>query len=336
MLMRLTRGCNAHPVKLAAPLLVQTNVLYYGDNLDILRRYISDESVDLVYLDPPFNSRATYNLLFAERSGARAAAQIKVFGDTWTWDHSAALVYEETVESGGQIARALQAFRALLGNSNMLAYLAMMAPRLLELRRVLKPSGSLYLHCDPTASHYLKLLLDEVFGPRGFHNEIVWKRTSSHGNVSAGYGDVTDSIFYYSRGDKPTWNQIYVPYAKEHVASKFTLRDADGRLFTTSDLRNPGVRPNLQYEYKGYQPHPNGWAISREKMEDYDRQGRLWFPHKKTGRIRLKRYLDEALGERLQTLWDDVPPLNSQAKERIGFPTQKANSTARAHCPCEQ
>jgi excisionase family DNA binding protein len=139
---------------------VPENVLYYGDNLDILRRYIADESVDLVYLDPPFNSNATYNVLFAEHTGEKAASQIKAFEDTWTWDEAAARTYFETVQAGGQVANALTAFYTLLGESNMMAYLAMMAPRLVELRRVLKSTGSIYLHCDPTASHYLKLLMN--------------------------------------------------------------------------------------------------------------------------------------------------------------------------------
>ncbi|MBU1092493.1 restriction endonuclease [Patescibacteria group bacterium] len=150
------------------------NFLYYGDNLDILRRYIRDETVDLVYLDPPFNSNATYNVLFAEQNGNRAAAQIKVFEDSWRWDQSAAEAYQQTVEIGEQVSRALQAFRQFLGDSGMLAYLSMMAPRLVELRRVLKPTGSIYLHCDPTASHYLKMLMDAVFGVGNFLNEIIW------------------------------------------------------------------------------------------------------------------------------------------------------------------
>jgi len=141
------------------------NVLYYGDNLDVLRQHVKADSVDLVYLDPPFNSNANYNVLFAEQDGSRSAAQIKAFTDTWRWDEAAAAAYHETVEAGGDVSRAMQAFRTILGDSNMLAYLAMMAPRLVELRRVLKPIGSLYLHCDPTASHYLKLLLDSIFGP---------------------------------------------------------------------------------------------------------------------------------------------------------------------------
>lgn len=299
------------------------NKLYFGDNLPILREYIPDESVNLVYLDPPFNSNANYNVLFKEKSGERSHAQITAFEDTWEWGGEAEETYYETVQKGGRLSDFLQALRALLGPSDIMAYLVMMAPRLQVLHRILKPAGSIYLHCDPTAGHYLKLLMDSVFGGQYFRSEIVWKRTSSHGNVSVGYGDVTDSIFFYSKGDKPTWNQQFIPYSKKHIETKFTFQEPDGRLFTTSDLRNPGVRPNLMYEYKGYQPHPNGWAVSRERMEQYDKGNRLWFPPRKNGRIRLKRYLDEQPGQKLQSLWDDIPPINSQAQERLGYPTQK-------------
>lgn len=151
-----------------------TNSLYYGDNLDILRRHIDDESVDLVYLDPPFNSNQDYNILFREQDGTRAAAQIKAFGDTWTWDQGAARAFQETVDLGGQVSLVMQGFRTALGGNDMLAYLSMMAPRLIELRRILKETGSIYLHCDPTASHYLKILMDAIFDPRSFVNEIIW------------------------------------------------------------------------------------------------------------------------------------------------------------------
>ena len=152
-----------------------SNTLYYGDNLEILQRYVRDESVDLVYLDPPFNSNQTYNVLFQEKDGSQSASQIKAFEDTWQWDETAARAYQETVETGGSVAEIMIAFRKFLGTNDMLAYLSMMAPRLVELRRVLKPTGSLYLHCDPTASHYLKLLLDAVFGHGNFRNEVVWR-----------------------------------------------------------------------------------------------------------------------------------------------------------------
>jgi site-specific DNA-methyltransferase (adenine-specific) len=301
----------------------EKNKLYYGDNYEVLQRYLRDESVDLIYLDPPFNSRQDYNVLFAEKDGSQSSSQIHAFEDTWEWNIDAERSYQHIVERGGRVADAMRAFRTFLGGSDMMAYLAMMAPRLVELRRVLKETGSIYLHCDPTASHYLKILMDAVFGPDHFRTEIVWKRTSSHGNVSASFGDVTDTILYYRRGERPVWNQVYVPYSDEYVKSHFSQVDPDGRRFTTSDLRNPGVRPNLHYEYNGFKPHPNGWAVSRERMEQYDRGNRLVFPKNPDGRIRLKRYLDEQPGERVTNLWEDIPPINSQAQERLGYPTQK-------------
>ena len=151
----------------------QKNQLYYGDNLTVLRDYITSQSVDLIYLDPPFNSRQDYNVLFAEKDGARSASQITAFKDTWEWNEESSLAYEQVVEAGGRVAEAMRAFRTLLGGTDMLAYLAMMAPRLVELRRVLKETGSIYLHCDPTASHYLKILMDAIFGPEHFRNEII-------------------------------------------------------------------------------------------------------------------------------------------------------------------
>lgn len=153
------------------------NTLYYGDNLDVLRRYAQDESVDLIYLDPPFKSDQNYNVLFQEQNGSRSAGQIQAFEDTWQWDQAAASAFQEVVEQGGQISLAMQGFRTILGENDMLAYLSMMAPRLKELRRVLKSTGSIYLHCDPTASHYLKILMDAIFCPINFKNEITWKRT---------------------------------------------------------------------------------------------------------------------------------------------------------------
>jgi site-specific DNA-methyltransferase (adenine-specific) len=180
----------------------EPNTLYYGDNLDILKRYVDDESVDLVYLDPPFNSARSYNVLFAEQDGTRAAAQIQVFEDTWHWDASAAAAYEQMVESGGRVSEAMRAFRVFLSDSDMLAYLSMMGPRLIELRRVLKQTGSLYLHCDPTASHYLKILLDGVFGPENFQNEIIWsyRRWPS---PSKHFQSMHDTLLFYSKTGNP-------------------------------------------------------------------------------------------------------------------------------------
>lgn len=297
--------------------------MYYGDNLDILRRYVADESVDLVYLDPPFNSNATYNVLFAEQNGARAASQIKAFEDAWRWDEEAARTYFEVVEAGGRVSEALQAFRRLVGDSNMLAYLAMMAPRLVELRRVLKSTGSIYLHCDDTASSYLRVLMDAVFEPQFFKSSIVWKRTSAHGNASRNFAMVSDSLLFYTKGSKHTFNQQFVPYSKDYVDGFYRYVDENGRRYRLDNMRNPGVRPNLHYEYKGYKPHPNGWICSRERMEQYDREGRLYFPKKPEGRIQLKRFLDEMPGMPVTNIWDDIPPIHAHAAERLGFPTQK-------------
>jgi len=304
------------------------NFLYYGDNLDVLRRHVRDESVDLVYLDPPFNSNQDYNVLFAEQDGTRSAAQIKAFEDTWRWDQGAARTYEEVVEFGGKVSETMQAFRQILGDNDMMAYLAMMAPRLVELRRVMKVTGTIYLHCDPTASHYLKLLMDATFGPQNFRNEIIWQRTSAHGNATRKLAAIHDTILLYSKSEKYIWNQLYRPYSKEYIAEHFVHLDPDGRRFRRVDLRNPGVRPNLRYDYLArngrlYKPHPNGWAVSIDVMRELDRQGRLFFPAKEHGRLRKKIYLDESPGVPLTDSWDDLPPIHASAQERLGYPTQK-------------
>ena len=296
---------------------MDSNFLYYGDNLDILRLHIPDESVDLVYLDPPFNSNQTYNILFQEKDGTQSASQIKAFGDTWRWDEATARSYEETVEAGGQVAEAMQAFRKLLGTNDMLAYMSMMAPRLVELRRVMKPTGSLYLHCDSTASHYLKLLLDSIFGPVHFRNEVIWKRTSAH-NDPKRYGRNTDTIFYFNKGEQWTWNKQFTKHDEDYLA-RFRHTDEDGRKWTDDNLTAKGLSGGgYEYEYKGVK---SLWRCPEETMERLDREGRLHFTSR--GGIRLKRYLDENKGAPLQVLWGDIPPINSQSKERLGYPTQK-------------
>lgn len=304
------------------------NTLYYGDNLDILCRYIKDETVDLVYLDPPFKSSQDYNVLFKEKNGSQAASQIQAFEDTWTWTQEDEAVFADLVTKGGKVADCLQAFRTFLGPCDMLAYLVMMAPRLGELRRVMKPTASIYLHCDEVASHYLKILMDAVFGPQNFRNVITWKRTFSHGNVSRNYGAVCDSIIWFSKGSQYTWHQVYTSFASEYIEKTFKYRNTDGRRWQSVTLRNPGQRPNLHYPYIAsngatYQPHPNGWSCELERMKEYDRQGKLHFPLKPDGALRLKMYLDESPGVRLQNLWDDIPPIGAQAAERLGYPTQK-------------
>ena len=299
------------------------NFLYYGDNLDILRRWVGDESVDLVYLDPPFNSNATYNILFKEKSGTGAAAQIKAFGDTWQWDQGAAAAYQEVVEAGGKVSQVMQAFRTFLGTNDMLAYLAMMAPRLVELRRVLKPTGSIYLHCDPTASHYLKMLMDAVFGADNFSNEITWKRTHAHGDSRKRFANVSDTILFYSKSHNYLFNRQYLPYSQEYLDKFYRFTDENGRRYRLVSLRSPHPRPNLIYDYKGFKPHSNGWAVSREKMAQLDAQGRLHFPSKPDGAILEKYYLDEMSGVLSTDTWTDINPIGAQAAERLGYPTQK-------------
>jgi site-specific DNA-methyltransferase (adenine-specific) len=218
--------------------------------------------------------------------------------------------------------------RSFLKENDMMAYLAMMAARLLELHRVLKPTGSLYLHCDPTASHYLKALLDSVFGFQNYRNEITWKRTFAHGNVSRNYGDVSDIIFFYSKSDQYIWNQQFKKLSAAELKAKYPHQDPDGRRWQSVTLRNPGVRPNLHYLYTAsngvtYHPHPNGWSCNLARMQEYDAKNKLHFPANPEGALRLKVYEDESAGERLQNIWEDIPPLGAQAAERLGYPTQK-------------
>ena len=302
------------------------NTLYYGDNLDILRRYIKDESVDLIYLDPPFNSKATYNMLFEEHDGTKSAAQFQAFEDTWHWDHIAAAAYQEVAERGEKVSQAIIAMRQMLGDTDMLAYLSMMAIRLIELRRVLKITGSIYLHCDPTASHYLKVVMDSIFGVRNYRNEITWKRTSSHNDARLNFSNSNDILLFYSKTENFVFSPVFSSYSDEYLKKNFKYVDSEGRRYSSADLRSPSPRPNLTYEYKGYSPHKNGWTVSKEKMEELDKQGRLIFPKSPDGRIRIKKYLDEMKGVVIGNNWDDIPPISSQATERLGYPTQKPSA----------
>lgn len=305
------------------------NKLYFGDNLDIMRDYIPDECVDLIYLDPPFNSKATYNVLFAEKNGSQSAAQITAFEDTWHWDIETEQAYADLVQdSPRKLSDLVQALRSFLGQNDMMAYLIMISARLHELHRVLKPTGSLYLHCDPTASHYLKLLMDAVFGQQGFLNEITWKRTFAHGNVGRNYGSIADAILFYSKTDDYVWNQPYGILSEEEKGQKYPHSDPDGRRWQSVTLRNPGMRPNLHFPYTAsngvtYQPHPNGWSCNLERLQQYDREKKLHFPSNPGGALRLRMYEDESAGERLQNIWADIPPIGAQAAERLGYPTQK-------------
>lgn len=223
------------------------NYLYYEDNLEILRRYIKDETIDLIYLDPPFNSNQNYNILFAEQDGSRSAAQIKAFGDTWKWDQGTARAYEEVVEAGGKVSQTLQGFRRVLGNSDMLAYLVMIAPRLKELQRVLKSTGCIYLHCDPTASHYLKILMDAIFGPRNLRNEIIWHykrwpaktaRFQRMHDVILFYGKNKDLSAFHTLYQEPTASSVKRWRGKKQLV---TFDEQGRRLPTQETTESEGV-----------------------------------------------------------------------------------------------
>lgn len=304
----------------------QNGALFYGDNLDVLRRHVDDESVDLVYLDPPFNSNADYNVLFPEPDGSWSASQKHAFEDTWRWDQQAARAFEEVVENGGEVSNVMRAFRTILSESNMLAYLAMMAPRLVELRRVLKATGLLYLHCDPSASHYLKLLLDAVFEPKNFRNEIIWRRTFAKGLTKTRLPSNHDVILAYQAGQGATWNldAAFQPYdpdnLDEKTAKKYSDTDPDGRRYQLTSLLNPNKdRPNLEYEFLGVS---RVWRWTRERMQREYEAGRV--VQTKPGAVpRFKRYLDEQRGRPLGDVWTDIPALNSRAAERLGYLTQK-------------
>ncbi len=306
------------------------NTLFYGDNLDILREYIDADSVDLIYLDPPFNSNRNYNVLFKDESGHEADAQITAFEDTWHWNHKTEATYNELVTQGdARVSALVNALRQSIGTNQMMAYLTMMAARLVELHRVLKPTGSLYLHCDPSASHYLKIILDSIFDAENFRNEITWKRRvgmSSAVHESNRFGIITDILLFYAKSAEAPFHPQYNiddPEYQKYIEERFTMIDENGRRFQPTSLVNPAYRPNLIYEYKGYKPPENGWMITKEKMEQWDKEGRIYFPKEKGGRLRRKSFADELRGMPIQNLWTDIPELNSQAAERLGYPTQK-------------
>lgn len=301
--------------------------LYFGDNLYILRDEIKSESVDLIYLDPPFNSKRDYNLLFKTPKGHDSDAQITAFDDSWHWGEQAEHEFAELLrQRNTDVAEMIQSLRRFLKETDMMAYLVMMANRVLELHRVLKSTGCLYLHCDPTASHYLKIVLDAVFGAENFRNEIVWKRKAGRGetnNTAIRFGVSTDSILFYAKSKDGLFYRQYRENNPDYIESKFTHFDENGRRYRLDNLTSPTYRANLIYEYKGFEPPAKGWAVSLKRMEEMEKEGRLHFPKEKSMRIQRKRYLDELEGETVDNLWDDISPINSQAQERLGYPTQK-------------
>ncbi len=300
------------------------NHLYYGDNLQVLREHIKDESVDLVYLDPPFNSNANYNVLFRSPKGEQSQAQIEAFEDTWHWNESAELAFDEVMVGGsGDVSEMLRALRSFLKENDMMAYLTMMAVRLVELHRVLKETGSLYLHCDPSASHYLKILLDAIFGQMNFVNEIVWQRTSSH-NDPKRYGKIHDVILFYGKSAAYAWNQQYTALTDDNYAAHDFEIDENGRKYRKRDLTAPGHgNTSGQYEWKGRTP-PTGrmWSYTEANMIRLESEGRVVYT--KTGMPRLKIFVEDLRGVPFQDIWASPDLwLNSAAAERLGYPTQK-------------
>jgi len=319
------------------------NRLYFGDNLAWLRdrREFPDASVDLVYLDPPFNSNADYNVLFREPSGQVSQAQFHAFTDTWSWA-DAAETYHAFIDTCPNVAvvELMEALHSFLKHSPMMAYLAMMAPRLVELHRVLKPTGSLYLHCDPTASHYLKLLLDEVFDPVNFRSEVIWKRTSAH-SASKRWGPVHDVLLFYTKSDHFTWNSVFQSYSDDYVKNFYRYSDKGGR-FRVGDLTGAGTRTGDSGKpWRRIDPTAVGrhWAVPtkilverfgkeseqwsvKEKLDALDREGLIYWPAK--GRVPgFKRYFNEDAGVPIVDVVTDINPIGAQAAERLGYQTQK-------------
>lgn len=305
------------------------NHLYFGDNLDVLRRYIPDESVDLIYLDPPFNSNRNYSVIF-NRNGAtddEAAAQIEAFEDTWRWTTSTDEQLDAFRDGGpGRAVDTLTAFLSMLGKNDAMAYLVNMAPRIVELHRVLKSTGSLYLHCDSTMSHYLKVLLDSIFDARNFRNEIIWKRTTGvKGNSGQGarhYGRSTDTILYYVKTKDAPYYQQYSAYSEDNIAKQFKyVEEETGRRYSLDPIDGPGgaSKGNAYYELMGVSGY---WRYSKEVMDKLVSDGRI-IQTKPGNKPRRKKYLDEGKGVSVSNLWADLPNLQASSAEALGYPTQK-------------
>jgi DNA modification methylase len=323
------------------------NELYYGDNLDVLRRKIKDESVDLCYIDPPFNSKRNYFQIY-NNQGGEDRAQAQAFVDTWEWGDEAAdgldwIKQVDQLNSGKltpQTVALIKGLEQVLGQGSLLAYLIHMTLRIVEIHRVLKPTGSFYLHCDPTASHYLKLVLDAVFCGQGgdFLSEVIWKRTAAH-SATKRWGNVHDVIFLYSKSSNFAWNPVLLDHSNEYQG-RYRNKDDRGRVWADDNLSGPGLRNGFSGKpWKGFDPGIKGnhWKVSAkaveaivgerakelntlEKLDVLEADGLIHWP-KGGGFPRFKRVRSE--GTLIQDIITDIPPLNSQAQERLGYPTQK-------------
>ncbi|SNR91217.1 site-specific DNA-methyltransferase (adenine-specific) [Humidesulfovibrio mexicanus] len=296
------------------------NALHYGDNLDVLRGF-PPECVDLVYLDPPFNSNANYNVLFKSQQGKDSQAQIEAFEDTWHWGQQAEDEYRELLrQENTDVAEMMQALRRFLGENDMMAYLTMMANRLLKLHYVLKPTGSLYLHCDPTASHYLKVVLDGVFGKENYRNEISWRRSQPKSHAKINFPNCRDVILRYSKGCIAIFNKVYGVHDPKYIETFYRYTDDNGRRYRLGDLTNPNKdRPNLTYEFLGV---TRVWRWTKDRMNKAYESG-LIFQSKPGAVPQCKRYLDDMEGQPITDDWDDIEHLHGSSKETLGYPTQK-------------
>ncbi len=305
---------------------ISENTLYYGDNLKVLREYLPNESIDLIYLDPPFNSNRNYNVLFKDESGTDSEAQITAFEDTWHWNAIAQHTYDELRQhASDHVSKMIESLHDFIGANQMMAYLVMMAARLVELHRILKSTGSLYLHCDPTASHYLKIILDTIFGFDQCRAEIIWKRTSAHSSANR-HGPVHDTILLYSKSSVYTWNQQYQPYDEEYIETFFHNLDANGRRWKSTDITGAGIRNGETGKiWRGIDITAKGrhWFVPPVELNNLDSQGLIYWPQKSDGMPRLKQYLEDMKGIPLQDIWNDIQPISAHAKERLGYPTQK-------------
>ena len=310
--------------------------LWYGDCLTVMRDHMNLGSVDMIYLDPPFNSQREYNAIYKDETGRPLPDQIEAFCDLWELDaerERALRTMPVLMREAGIDDEAVEFWRLWMNalrktQPRLLAYLSYMVERLLVMKGILKPTGSIYLHCDPTASHYIKAMMDAIFGHENFRNEIVWKRTTTHSD-SKTWSRVSDSILFYSRGKRFTWNTPHEPHSDEYIASKYRHDDGDGRRYTLDNMTSPNPRPNMMYEWRGFSSPAKGWRYSQGTMARLEEEGRIWYPafgdstYDTKRRPRLKRYLDEMKGGVMGNVWTDISPINSQAKERLGYATQK-------------
>ena len=296
--------------------------LYFGDNLHVLREEIKDESVDLIYLDPPFNSKRDYNVFLKTPKGHESDAQITAFEDSWHWGEQAEREFSELLRHPNtDVAEMIQSLRRFLKESDMMAYLVMMANRLLELHRVLRPTGSLYLHCDPTASHYLKVVMDAIFATEAFENEIIWRRQNAKGLAFTRFASNHDVILKYSKSKDRVWHPQYKEHDPDYIENFYKYIEPEtGRKYTLADLTNPNKdRPNLTYEFLGI---TRVWRWTKERMQKAYDDGLII--QLKQGTVpRLKRYLDEQEGTAVDDIWDDILAIQAQSAERLGYPTQK-------------